>query len=123
MKGKMTFIEKLKEKAKKDIKTIILPESEDVRVLKAASKVMEEGFAKIILIGDKNETLKRANENDISLAGIKIINPKTSEKFEEYANSFYELRKAKGMTLEKARKTLLEPIYFGMMMVKQGDSD
>ncbi len=119
----MTFIEKLKEKAKKDIKTIILPESEDVRVLKAASKVMEEGFAKIILIGDEDETLKRANENSINLEGIKIINPKTSEKFEEYANSFYELRKAKGMTLDKARETLLEPIYFGMMMVKQGDSD
>ncbi len=119
----MTFIEKLKEKAKKDIKTIILPESEDVRVLKAASKVMEEGFAKIILIGDEDETLKRANKNSINLDGIKIINPKTSEKFEEYANSFYELRKAKGMTLEKARETLLEPIYFGMMMVKQGDSD
>ena len=119
----MTFIEKLKEKAKKDIKTIILPESEDVRVLKAASKVMEEGFAKIILIGDEDETLKRANKNSINLDGIKIINPKTSEKFEEYANSFYELRKAKGMTLDKARETLLEPIYFGMMMVKQGDSD
>ena len=119
----MTFIEKLKEKAKKDIKTIVLPESEDVRVLKAASKVMEEGFAKIILIGDEDETLKRANENSINLDGIKIINPKTSEKFEEYANSFYELRKAKGMTLDKARETLLEPIYFGMMMVKQGDSD
>ena len=119
----MTFIEKLKEKAKKDIKTIILPESEDVRVLKAASKVMEEGFAKIILIGDEDETLKRANENSINLDGIKIINPKTSEKFEEYANSFYELRKAKGMTLDKARETLLEPIYFGMMMVKKGDSD
>ena len=119
----MTFIEKLKKKKKKDIKTIILPESEDVRVLKAASKVMEEGFAKIILIGDEDETLKRANENSINLDGIKIINPKTSEKFEEYANSFYELRKAKGMTLDKARETLLEPIYFGMMMVKQGDSD
>ena len=119
----MTFIEKLKEKAKKDIKTIILPESEDVRVLKAASKVMEEGFAKIILIGDEDETLKRANKNSINLDGIKIINPKTSEKFEEYANSFYELRKAKGMTLDKARETLLEPIYFGMMMVKKGDSD
>ena len=119
----MTFIEKLKEKAKRDIKTIILPESEDVRVLKAASKVIEEGFANIILIGDKNKTLQKANENNISLDGIKIINPKTSEKFEEYANSFYELRKAKGMTLEKAREILLEPIYFGMMMVKQGDSD
>ena len=119
----MTFIEKLKEKAKRDIKTIILPESEDVRVLKAASKVIEEGFANIILIGDKNKTLQKANENNISLDGIKIINPKTSEKFVEYANSFYGLRKAKGMTLEKARETLLEPIYFGMMMVKQGDSD
>ena len=119
----MTFIEAIKEKAKKDIKTIILPESEDLRVLEGASKVLKEGFAKIILIGDEEEVRKRANENNIDLTKATIINPKTSEKYEEYVNQFYELRKAKGMTLEKARETLLEPIYFGMMMVKQGDSD
>lgn len=119
----MTFIEAIKEKAKKDIKTIILPESEDLRVLEGASKVLKEGFAKIILIGNEEEVRKRANENSIDLTGAIIINPKTSEKYEEYVNQFYELRKAKGMTLEKAREILLEPIYFGMMMVKQGDSD
>ena len=119
----MTFIEQIKEKARKDIKTIILPESEDVRVLEGASKVLKEGFANIILIGDEADVTERAKKNNIDITGVKIINPKTSNKFDEYANSFYELRKAKGMTLEKARETLLEPIYFGMMMVKQGDSD
>ena len=119
----MTFIEVIKEKAKKDIKTIILPESEDLRVLEGASKVLKEGFAKIILIGNEEEVRKRANENNIDLTKATIINPKTSEKYEEYVNQFYELRKAKGMTIEKARETILEPIYFGMMMVKQGDSD
>ena len=119
----MTFIETIKEKARKDIKTIILPESEDLRVLEGAAKVLKEGFAKIILIGNEEEVRKRANENNIDLTKAKIINPKTSEKYEEYVNQFYELRKSKGMTLEKAKETLLEPIYFGMMMVKQGDSD
>ena len=119
----MSFIDKIKEKAKKDIKTIVLPESEDARVLEGASKVIKEGFANIILIGNETEVTERAKNNNIDIAGIKIINPKTSNKYEEYANSFYELRKAKGMTLENAKETLLEPIYFGMMMVKQGDSD
>ena len=119
----MSFISQIKEKAEQDIKTIVLTESEDIRVLKAASKVMEEGFANIILIGDDTEVKQVAEENNINMDGIKIINPKLSNKYEEYVNSFYELRKAKGMTLEKAKETLLDPIYFGMMMVKQGDSD
>ena len=119
----MAFIDEIKQKAKKDIKTIILPESEDKRVLDAASKVLKEKFANIILIGDEKEILDRANENKIDLTGCKIINPKTSDKFEQYVSDFYELRKAKGMTLEKARETMFEPIYFGMMMVKEGDGD
>ncbi len=119
----MDFIENIKEKAKKDIKTIILPESEDLRVLEAASKVLKEGFANIILIGNEEEINKRVNENNIDITEAEIVNPKTSEKFEQYVNRFYELRKAKGMTLEKAKETLLEPIYFGMMMIKEGDAD
>ena len=119
----MGFIDQIKEMAKKDIKTIVLPESEDIRVLEGASNALKEGFANIILIGDENDIRKSAQNSNIDISKAIIVNPKTSEKFEEYANSFYELRKAKGMTLEKARKTLLEPIYFGMMMVKQGDSD
>ena len=119
----MSFIDGLKDKAKQNIKTIILTESEDKRVLKAAQKVKEEGFAKIILIGNEDDAKKLAKENDIDISGIQIINPETSEKFEEYANAFYELRKAKGMTIEKARETLKDNMYFGTMMVKLGDAD
>ncbi len=119
----MSFIEQIKNRASENIKTIILPESEDVRVLEAASKVTKEGFAKIILIGSQNETNELANKNNINIEGIQIINPETSEKYEEYVNAFYELRKAKGMTIEKAKETLKDHMYFGTMMVKQGDAD
>lgn len=119
----MSFIDELKNKAKQNVKTIILTESEDKRVLKAAQKVKEEGFANIILIGNEDYANKLAKENGIDISGIKIINPETSEKFEEYANAFYELRKAKGMTIEKARETLKDNMYFGTMMVKEKDAD
>ena len=119
----MSFIDSIKEKAKNNIKTIILPESEDKRVLEGAAKVLKEGFAKIILIGDEIEINKLASENNIDISKATIVNPKTSEKYEEYATVFYELRKAKGMTIEQAKETMLENIYFGMMMVKQGDAD
>ena len=71
------------------------------------------------LIGE----LKDFNENNIDLTKATIINPKTSEKYEEYVNQFYELRKAKGMTVDKAREMLKDNMYFGTMMVKQGDAD
>ena len=119
----MTFIDGLKEKAKKDIKNIILTESEDKRVLEAAQKVKNQGFANVILIGNEEDANKLAKENNIDISGIQIINPETSDKFEEYANAFYELRKAKGMTLEKARETMKDNMYFGTMMVKLGDAD
>ena len=119
----MAFIDGIKQKAKQDVKTIILPESEDMRVLEGASKALKEKYANIILIGDEAEVIKKAEQNNIDLTGSQIINPKTSEKYEEYANTFYELRKAKGMTIEQAKELLLEPIYFGMMMMKQGDAD
>ena len=117
----MSFIDVIKEKAKSSMKTIVLPESTDIRVIEAARKVTDEGFAKVVLIGDKTKLQEIAGNIDIS--DITVVNPETSEKFSEYANAFYELRKAKGMTLEKAEETLKHPIYFGTMMVKQGDAD
>ena len=119
----MSFIEELKNKAKKNIKTIILTESEDKRVLKAAEQVTKEGFAKILLIGNVDEANKLAKENNIDISGIEIIDPETSEKFEAYAEAFYELRKAKGITIDDARKILKDNMYFGTMMVKMGDAD
>ena len=119
----MNFIETIKNKAKSEMKTIILPEAEDIRVLEATEKVGKEGFAKIILVGNTEKTKEIAKENNIDISSAEIIDPESSEKYEEYAKAFYELRKAKGMTEEEARKILKNPVYFGMMMVKQGDAD
>ena len=119
----MSFIDGLKDKAKQSIKTIILTESEDKRVLEAAQKVKKQGFANIILIGNEEDANKLAKENNIDISGIPVINPETSDKFEEYANAFYELRKAKGMTEDKAKEMLKDNMYFGTMMVKMGDAD
>lgn len=119
----MSFIDDIKNRAKKSIKTIILTESEDVRVLEAASKVTKEGFAKVILIGNQDETNKLASDNNIDIAGIQIIDPVTSDKYDKYVERFYELRKAKGITMEDAKKIIKDNMYFGTMMVKSGDAD
>ena len=119
----MSFVETMKEKARQNIKTILLPESEDIRVIQAAADVEKEGFAKAVLIGNEENVKKLALDNNIDVSKVTIIDPLKSEKFEEYSNKFYELRKAKGMTPEKAKETMKEPIYFGTMMVKVGDAD
>lgn len=119
----MSFIDNIKQRAKQDIKTIVLPESNDLRIVKAAEQVLKEGFADIILVGNKEKINKLAKENNIDITGAKIVDPNISEKFSEYANKFYELRKAKGMTLDKAKEIMKDPVFFGMMMVKQEDAD
>lgn len=119
----MSFVEVMKEKARQNIKTILLPESEDIRVVQAAADVEKEGFAKAVLIGNEENVKKIALDNNIDVSKVTIINPLKSEKFEDYAEKFYELRKAKGMTPEKAKEIMKDPIYFGTMMVKVGDAD
>lgn len=120
----MTFIDTMKEKARKDIKNIVLPEADDVRVLKATEMVLNEGFANIILIGDTDEIKNLAKENDIKIDGVQIINPLTSTKLRKYSDDLYELRKAKGMTIEQAQELLkTNSRYFATMMVKSGDAD
>lgn len=120
----MDFIERIKEQAKKEIKTIVLPETEDIRVLKGAQIVLNENFANIILLGDEENIKKLAKENNINIDKAKIINPLKSEKLEEYIDKLYILRKEKGMTKETARKLLEENSrYFATMMVKSDDAD
>ena len=102
----MKFIERIKEQARQNIKTIILPETEDIRVLKGAEIVLKDKTANIILLGNENEINKVSEENNINIKGAKIVNPQSDEKFEEYANYLFELRKANGMTLEDAKKIL-----------------
>ena len=119
----MSFIEQIKQRAKKEIKTIVLPEATDVRILEAAQIVKKEGYAKVILIGNEEEVRKLANEKKIELGKTEIIDPSKSEETERYAKELYELRKAKGMTEEQANQLVLEPVYYGMMMVKLDEAD
>lgn len=119
----MSFIEEIKKRAKRDLKTIILPEATDIRVLKATEIVIKEGYAKIILIGNKEEITTRAKENAINIDEATIIDPIVSKKTEEYANKLYELRKNKGMTLEQAKELIKNPVYYGMIMVKMDEAD
>ena len=120
----MNFIESIKEKARNNKKKIILPESMDKRVLKAASICTEEKIAEIILIGKEEEILSLAQEDNIDLSDIKIINPFTNELTTELINDFYELRKAKGMTEEQAKETLLNDyMYYACMLVYKDLAD
>ena len=112
------IIDKLIEKARLNKKTICLVETDDLRTLKAASIVKEKDFANIILIGDETNILKLANNNNIDLNGINIINPKTSDLTETLINKFYEIRKHKGISLEDATNIIKNDyLYFGDMLV------
>lgn len=118
----MNFIDKIKERAKENKKTIVLPESMDVRTMEAADKVLKEGIANLIIIGSDEEVKKSSEGFDISEATI--INPFTSELTEELINKLVELRKNKGMTYDEAKKLLLEDyMYYACMLVKTGRAD
>lgn len=120
----MAYIDSIKEKARRDKKTIVLPESNDKRTLIAASHILEEGLADIIMVGDEEKIMDGAGWLEIELDGVKIVNPETCEKFDEYVNLLYETRKSKGMTLEKATEILKkDPLTFGVIMVKANDAD
>ena len=110
------FLNRMKEAAKKDKKRIILVEGEDPRVREAAQKVAAEGLAEVILLGDPVPT-------DFDVPGVTVVDPKTSDKREAYAEKFAELRAKKGVTLEQAREQMNDATYFGTMMVKMGDAD
>ena len=119
----MNFIEEIKEKARKDLKSIVLPETDDLRILQATERILKEGFSNVILVGNEESIKTLANDNNINIEGAQIVEPSKSEKYDEYVNKFYELRKNKGITLEQAKEMMLDNVYFGMMMVKNEDAD
>lgn len=118
----MGFIDEIKAKAKSNVKTIVLPETEDARTYEAAEKILKEGTANLVLIGSEEEIAKNKGSFDIS--GAEIVDPATSDKTESYIAKLVELRQKKGMTEEQARELLLKSYtYYGVMMVKMGDAD
>lgn len=119
----MELMKKIWESAKSNKKKIVLPEGNEERTIAAAQKIYDLGLAHPILVGDTNEILAKAKELDVDLSHVEIINPNEAENLQKYINAFYELRKAKGVTMEKAEKIVRDPLYFATMMVKLDDAD
>ena len=120
----MSFIDTIKAKAKADLKTIVLPESEDDRTLKAAETVVKEGFALPIIIGVESEVKASAERLGVSLEGVKILDHTKSSDIDRYATLLAEIRAKKGMTFDQAKEILLaDRLTFGILMVKAGDAD
>ena len=117
----MTFLEKTIQRAKQNKRTIVLPESTDIRTIKAAAIALEKGIANIILVGNAEKIKELAGDLDVSAA--RVVDPESNSNFDEYVNAFYEMRKAKGMTIEKAREMLKDYIYYAVMMIKMGEAD
>ena len=120
----MSYIDAIKDRARLDKKTIVLPESTDKRTLIAAAKIMEEDIADIIMIGNREKIMDGATWLEVDLDNLKVIDPSDTSKLDTYVDILYETRKAKGMTPEKAREILLNDyLTFGIVMVKNNDAD
>ncbi|GAA8268678.1 hypothetical protein HpDR19_12290 [Helicobacter pylori] len=114
----LAFQRSLEKKAKKQIKKVVLPESEDERILKAAHRLNAMGTVGLILLGDK-EAINSKNLN-LNLENVEIIDPNTSHYREEFAKSLYELRKSKGLSEQEAKQLALDKTYFATMLVHLG---
>ncbi len=120
----MGLFEKLTAKAKQQRQRIVLPESTEPRTLTAADRIITEGLADIILIGNPEEIAEAAKELGLTnICKAKIVNPEDPEVIDTYAPIFYELRKKKGISMEDAIKTTKNPLYLGCLMIKNGDAD
>ena len=108
------FLDRMKAAAKSNKKTIVLPEGEDPRTIEAAKKIVEEDLANLVILGDPST---------IDVPGVTVIDPRTAEKKQAYAEKFAELRAKKGVTLPEALEQMNDATYFGTMMVKMGDAD
>ena len=116
----MELLNQIKEKARSRNKTIVLPESHDERVLKAAEILTKEKICKVITLGNPAKVNEDAKKLGVDLTGVEIIDHTTHPKFDEFANIYYELRKKKGMTPEQARETLKRDLFFAAMMLREG---
>jgi len=120
----MSYIDIIKDKARADKKTIVLPETADKRTLIAASHVIEENIANIIMVGKEEKIRDGAEWLEIDLSMVEVVDPETTERLDNYIELLYQTRKDKGMTPEKAREILLNDyLTFGVVMVKAGDAD
>ncbi len=120
----MEISQMIREKAKKNPKVIVLPEGEEPRMVKASETIVKEGFAKLIFLGKEEKIKSIAKNMGINFSEkIEIIDPNNSDKVKKYAETYYQLRKNKGINLDEAYQLLKDPLYFGALMVYHGDAD
>jgi phosphate acetyltransferase len=119
----MEYLQNILDKASKKRKTILLPESSDERVLKAAEMLTKKNIVSIITLGNEENIRSNAEKLEIDLTGVRIIEPEKSDKLSDFTNIFFNLRKKKGITIEQARETVKQNLFFAAMMVKESMAD
>ena len=116
---KIQILEEIKEKAAKQKKTVILPESHDERVLKAAEILLKDKIASVVTLGDENKINDTVKKLGLNVSGLRIIDPLKSDKLSDFTNIYFNLRRKKGITIEEARETMKRDLFFGAMMLKE----
>ena len=111
------FTYQLLDRARADRKRIVLPEGDDDRILKAAGRLLQRYVAELTILGDEPRIRGRAAELGVDLSAAKVLNPRTSELCDQFAEQYAELRKHKGVTVEQAREIIHDVSYFGTMLV------
>ncbi len=119
----MEVLDSIITKARKNPKKIVFPEAFDERILKASETILKQGIAKVILLGNPKDILRKIDELKLNLKGVEIIDHLKSKKFDLYAERLFELRKHKGISLDDAKKILKNELYFGAMMLYDNDAD
>ena len=120
----MSFLGQVRKKALQANRRIVLPESSDERIIRATAQILKEGLAQVILVGNHETIMHSAKAYEVSLSGVKIVDPYNFERLNDYVNKLVELRSKKGMTPEEAKKILqTDTNFFGAMLVKMGDAD
>ncbi|HEA47423.1 MAG TPA: phosphate acetyltransferase [bacterium] len=119
----MDLLEKIRERARKSPKRIVLPGGEEERMIKATARILKEGIAEIILLGEKSKIKNEVQSLKVNIEKAKIIEPEKSEQLENYADTYFELRKENGISKDEALSIMKEPLFYGTMMVKKGEAD
>ncbi len=117
------ILEKIRQRASEKIQHIILPEGEDARIIQAAEMCVRDRIAKITIIGDEEKIRDLARQTNANLNGVEILDHRKSNEFGKIATFYYELRRAKGVTLEEAEQTVKDSLYYGNLLVKLGKAD
>jgi phosphate acetyltransferase len=119
----MHVIEGIKQKAKAKRKKVVLPEGTEERMIQATKKILAEELAEVTLLGDESQIKKLADSNGLDLSKVKVISPVDSSELDSFAEEYYQLRKHKGMTPDKAREVMRNVLFYGAMMVRRGQVD